>query len=152
MSGFSASHFHLIITSELQKPSCSFQLVGKEESADFQTSVGWCQVEHPLVPVLQQNYPVTSEHTVPQTEKFCQVNLQAYSRDVLCVHNTKEKQDAMESKPPAHSHVQEARLLLAFRQKAIPGGILFFLFKQFTTTNRYLRDIQQLGDSHLIRA
>lgn len=35
MSGFSATHFHLISTSELQKPSCNLHLVRKEELAEF---------------------------------------------------------------------------------------------------------------------
>lgn len=35
MSGFSATHFHLISTSELQKPSCILYLVRKEELAEF---------------------------------------------------------------------------------------------------------------------
>lgn len=35
--------------------------------------------------------------------------------------------------------------------RVISGGILFLLFKQFTTTDRYLRDVEQRGHSHLIR-
>lgn len=82
-------------------------------------------------------------------EKLCQVNLQAScSRDVLYVHDTKEKQDAMRTNHQ-HTHIP---VLLALRQKVISGAILFFLFKQFTTTNGYLRDVEQLGDSHLTGA
>lgn len=132
MSGFSATHFHLISTSELQKPSCILHLVRKEEPAEFLSIISrlvpsWT----PPCASLEQNYRVMHlwAHT-PTDGELWQVNLWA-----SC-----SKQDAMENKPPAHSHPSAS---CPQAESHIRRYFIFpFLFKQFITTNRHSRDAE----------
>lgn len=107
MSGFSAIRFHLTMASELQKPSCSLYIVRKEESAEFSNIISRLVSSGTspcasLAAKLPCDAPLSTQS---HRWKNWQVNLQAScSRDVLCVHNTKEKQDSTQNKPPAHSH------------------------------------------------